>query len=214
MAAPRYRGPVSRHHGRGLQQEGKSPPGWWRVWRCGNAGDADARLCWPQLAGACVLLRPGLQICASAGPSCLCFLSLSLPSPNLFLVSTHALAVAERGGSWTEPILLHPPSTALPSSQSWLMRGQAGPALPCPGHGNTPASTARLPSGPWQPCCWVRMGGLVPGAGPCAQPSVVVLGGGVWPCCHGCSPRDQLSGPGSACGSHRVAPGPVLRETP
>lgn len=59
---------------------------------------------WLWLVSSCV------QVFSSVLPQdiCVCFLSLSLPSPNLFLVLTHALAVAELRGSWTEPVLLHP----------------------------------------------------------------------------------------------------------
>lgn len=97
----------------------------------------------------------------------ICFLSLSHPSPNLLWVLTHALAVAKRGGSWTEPVLCWPPA-ALPRAQSWSRCGQAGPASPCP-RCRRDASAAGLPGGPWQLCCWVRPGwlsmelGLVPG---------------------------------------------------
>lgn len=53
---------------------------------CGNTGGADVRLCWPQLAVACVLLRPGLQLCASIGH--LCLFSIPLPPfPKLIFSS-------------------------------------------------------------------------------------------------------------------------------
>lgn len=153
------------------------------------------KLCWPQLVSSCVqafsfVLPWDVHVCVF----CL------FPFPKLIFGPNPGFDHSEQGGSRTEP-LLHPPPTAVPSAWCWPSAWR-WPHLP---------SVAWLPSGPWQLCCWMRVRRLICRAGPCAQPSVVVLGVACASCCPGCSPQDQLCGPGSACGSHSIAPGP--RET-
>ncbi|XP_055565220.1 uncharacterized protein LOC129735993 [Falco cherrug] len=177
---------------------GEGEPTWPESAPMVNTGDADARSCWLQLAVACVLLCPGLQLYASPGHLCLSPIPLP-PFPKLFLVLTPALAVAEQGGSWAEPILLRSPASLLPGFQNRPLGGCAGPALPSPrssGLGATPSARGGgvglslelglVPSPRWW--CW----GVARGSAAMAA----LLG--------------TSSGPGGAGGSHRVAPGPVL----
>lgn len=114
---------------------GNSWPGWWQVWHCGTASHANARLCQPQLAVACVLLQPGLWRYASPGPSCLCFLSLS--HPQLIFGSGPRLRwLLDRACSVPTPLQCPVPRA-----------GQVCPALPCSGGGSTWCQHSQAP-------CW------------------------------------------------------------